>query len=504
MRRLLVILGWTAFGLVTAYTLALSVFAFLDTGWKPHRVETAWFLFSFAFLVGLVRCLRPSALSPDSQSQPWATPGFWWLALVMALACGAYGRALAVGFLSDDFVLLELHDLGAGWRHGTSQFLRVLPVWLLQAADLVGPAWSPVLVHAINVALHLFNGSLLFGIARRLQLGTSPSVLAAALFLLFPASPEAVVWASGLQDVLMATASLGFVLATLQARHPVVLLGCLVIGLLSKETAVVMPLLAAAALWARGTRSTPVVARTLAACALAAVVFGVWRIQSGGGTFAIAPTRYLVKEILATAFGTLAVPWTTDELRLTALVGIVMASVVALGAWLILTGRATWTAARVAALGVAWVILSVAPVYSLFFVSNTLEGSRYLYLPSAGWAVLLSGVSSLAGSRPGGVFRWALYGVVALWAISTHGHVRTWRRAAAERDRIITAAMAVRAPDCAAVAFVGATDNVSGAYVFRNGLEPALRRAGVRSVVDQTAPIGCVFTWTGETFVRSR
>lgn len=496
-------MGWTAFGLVTAYTLALSVFAGLNPGWKPHRVETAWILFAFAFLVGLLSTFAVRGRPREGASPPWTSRDGWSLALVMALAVAVYSPALAVGFLSDDFVLLELGNLGAGWRQGSSHLLRVLPVWLLQAIDGLGPAWSPILVHLVSLSLHVANGALVYAIGRRLQLDPRASVLAAALFLLFPASPEAVVWASGLQDVLMAAASLGFVLATLEARHPALMVGCLVAGLLSKETAVVMPLLAATALWARGTRPTATVVRTLLACTLMAVAFGVWRLQAGAGSFVVAPTRYLLKEMLATAFGTLALPWTTDELSAAPLLAIVMASVVALAAWLV-ARAATRSTPRVAAFGIAWAILCIAPVYSLFFVSGTLEGSRYLYLPSAGWAVLLATASSAATPWFGRPMRWTLYAMAALWAAGTYGHVGPWRRAAMERDRVLATAATAPVPGCATVAFVDAPDTVSGAYVFRNGLAAALRRAGTPSVVDDAEAATCVFAWNGERFVRSR
>ena len=502
--RLYPVLGWAAFALVTVYTLALSVFGFLNAGWKPHRVETAWFLFSFAFLVGLVGCLRLSTRSKDSTFHAPNGRARLGLACVMAVAIVVYSHALAVGFLSDDFVLLELGELGAGWRQGTSQFVRVLPVALLQAIDIVGPTWNGTVAHAVNLALHLTNGLLIFHIARRLHQHATASVVAAALFLLFPASPEAVVWVSGLQDVLMATASLAFVLVSLDARHPVVLVGCFAVGLLSKETAVAMPLLAAAAVWARGTKTPPAVLRTLAACASIAVAFGVWRLQSGGGTFATPPTRYLAKEILAGAFGTLAVPWMTAELQQAALLGMVMATLVALGAWAVLWTGEPAAVPRVAALGIGWVILSVAPVYSLFFVSDTLQGSRYLYLPSAGWALAIASASALVDSPIARVFRWVVGAVVVSWAIGTYGHVLLWTQASAERDRIIAAAATARDADCSAVTFVRATDNVNGAYVFRNGLESALRRAGVSADDDVAEPTTCVFSWTGDAFVRTR
>ena len=95
----------------------------------------------------------------------------------------------------------------------------------------------------------------------------------------------------------MTTASLAFVLATLDARHPAVLLGCALAGLLSKETAVVMPLLAAAALWARGSDPRLSSFEHWLPVRVATTAFGLWRVQAGAGTFAVAPTRYLVKEI---------------------------------------------------------------------------------------------------------------------------------------------------------------------------------------------------------------
>jgi len=489
------------FALVSAYASGLSAFALVHPGWKPHRVETAWFLFAFAFLFGLFGVVGTKSTSSDPR--PSAQRVRWRVTLVLAAAVVAYSDALSVGFLSDDFVLLELRDLGGGWRQGTSQFVRVLPVALLQAFDAMSPAWGAVLAHAVNLALHLINGALLFAIARRLQLSIAAALFTVMFFVLWPASPEAVVWVSGLQDVLMTTASLTFVLASLDGRHPAVLVACLVIGLLSKETAVAMPLLGGLALWARGTKPTATVIKTVTACVAIALAFGGWRVWFSGGAFAVGPTRFLIKEILAGAYGTLAFPWMTAELRHAVIFGFLMIALVTLGAWTVLLAGASSAIPRVAALGTTWVILSVAPVYSLFFVSNTLEGSRYLYLSSAGWALLVGSVATM-DSRPARVYRWLSGVVIIVWAITTYGHVLMWRRASAERDRIVASARAVNAPECAAISFVRATDSMRGAYVFRNGFEIALRRAGVTTVTGVAEPHTCIFSWTGHNFTKVR
>ena len=75
---------------------------------------------------------------------------------------------------------------------------------------------DPFAWRLINLALHLASGALVFAIARRFSIesgdrsNTGPSI-AAAVFLLFPTSPEAVAWVSGRYDLL----ALLFMLATL-------------------------------------------------------------------------------------------------------------------------------------------------------------------------------------------------------------------------------------------------------------------------------------------------
>jgi hypothetical protein len=118
-----------------------------------------------------------------------------------------------------------------------------------------------------NLVLHLLSGALVFAIARRLSVedGSEPSnigpAIAAAVFLLFPTSPEAVAWVSGRYDLL----ALLFMLATLAFfqraarwydRWGIAALVTAACALASKESAALLPaLVLAVALARRAARS---------------------------------------------------------------------------------------------------------------------------------------------------------------------------------------------------------------------------------------------------------
>jgi hypothetical protein len=113
-----------------------------------------------------------------------------------------------------------------------------------------------------NLALHLASGALVFVIVRRFSIesesdrSNTGASIAAAIFLLFPTSPEAVAWVSGRYDLL----ALLFMLATLAFfqraarwydRWGVAALLTAACALASKESAALLPALVLAAAIAR-------------------------------------------------------------------------------------------------------------------------------------------------------------------------------------------------------------------------------------------------------------
>jgi hypothetical protein len=137
-------------------------------------------------------------------------------------------------------------------------------------------------------------------------------------------------------------------------------------------------------------------------------------------------------------------------------------------------------------------------VLSFFIVSETLEGARFLYLATVGWAALLTAMA-FATPRP-------LWRVVAVGAIATAGafgvreHLKPWAQAAAVRDAVIEDLRSSRiVRDCDRVALLDVPDSVQGAYVFRNGMAEAAQAMNV-SITSPDAAGPCVFRWSGDHF----
>lgn len=481
---------------LTAYAVALACYSFVSFGWKPHRVETAWILFGAAVLAGLcARSAWPAAATIDA-GRPGSRlilPG------LIVVTAALYARALQVGYLSDDFVLLET-AAWSGWQQGDAGLFRVLPLLVIQGVNNLLRTQAEPWLHGLNVALHCASGALVYAVARQLTLSGLAALAASALFLLYPAATEAVAWISGLQDVMAVAFILSFVWLALSGGNPLLLALPLAAGLLSKETAVVMPLLAAAALWARGVPPGRPLVRMLWGCGVIAAAFAVWRLAAGDPASATIASRYMAKEILANALGTLALPWTRAELAEAWLVGPLAVAWVTLAAWAAMAKSASPVVPRVALLGLVWVIAGVAPVNRLFFISDWLEGSRYLYLSSAGWALACAGALDAPGYRR--ALAAVTAAVLAAWTVTLYVHVGVWREAGQVRDQLLRAAAQIPAsPECSAPAFENVVDNVRGAYVFRNGFGQALRRAN-GSAGPRSAATPCRYRWDGERFSR--
>jgi hypothetical protein len=215
----------------------------------------------------------------------------------------------------------------------------------------------------------------------------------------------------------------------------------------------------------------------------------------------------LFKELLVRPFATLGAPWSRELLARAPILGVLSVAGLAL---LAARGTLRWRqdlAARSRALRLAlWVLLSVLPVYSLFFVGPDLAGSRYLYLAEVGFAILLADLllASPPSDRAGPAIVPALaiiVLVVSVWA--TTFHIEAWRGAARLRDRVVAAATsALTASPCPRPDLANPPDSLDGAYVFRNGFAAALRRAGLPAGdvgADMTSE-RCRLVWDGAGF----
>jgi hypothetical protein len=168
-----------------------------------------------------------------------------------------YGRALRLGYLSDDFALLGAavapdFSLFDPFPAGTGAYFRPLVMASLRLAHhLPAPDAAPV-HHLLNLLFHLVNGVLIFALSRRLTRRPTLALALALLFVAHPANVTNVYWISGRTDSLVTLCILSGLLSFSQWRETggrfwfsltgVALLG----GLLAKESGVVfVPLLLA-------------------------------------------------------------------------------------------------------------------------------------------------------------------------------------------------------------------------------------------------------------------
>jgi len=393
----------------------------------------------------------------------------------VVLAVAVYYPALGLGFLSDDFTLagFAAHNqfFGESWA-----FRRPLPLLCYKAAG-----GHPAALHLFNVVLHGVNAALVSRLAMVFGLAAAQASVAGLLFLLFPAHLEAVAWCAGIQDVLMTTGVLGSILAATVASAPLSM-AALIASLFSKETAVAAPVL----MWLSNRQRWRVAAAALAV----AGAYAVWRIATVPLTegYAAAPSLYTLKELLVRPFATLTVPFHTARLITwpwlgTLLVG-GMAALIVRAAWAWRgSRRQIWMASALA----LWVVVSVAPVYSMFDVSGTLEGSRYVYLPAAGWSMFIAALlMPVRWRRELGL----VAAVCAIGLIGVRMNFVAWTSAARMRDDVLAAAARAKAAGCTVIWIPNVPDSVHGAYVFRNGLAEAVAPVAISS----TAPPDCWIT----------
>ncbi len=467
-------------------------------GVQRHHVESASYILAvIAGWTAFTRVTPSSAIAAPEDA-------WWWgrLPLFIAAAFVLYGSALGLGLFSDDFVLVE-RAAGGQWLDRTG-FVRPLPTALWQAILAVGG--GAVSLHAVNILLHGINAALLSRLGERIGLSRGEAVAAGIGFLVFPSSVEAVVWPAAIIDLLATTSALGFVLAS--ERRPTragIAVGAAILlaGLLSKETAVVIPVLACL-VWVRWphVRSTPGLP-TLATGVAITIAYTVVRaaiVQIPGG-FLQPPTRYLLKEMVARPISTLTLPWSQSVLASSWWLGYLGAVT-----FIVLLAFYSWRPQKaippsLVVRCVIAVLLSVVPVYSMLSISPDLENGRYVYLPTAFWVI---GLAAMAAGEHGGLGRVArtiAFAAIAVAAVvGVQWHLSPWKEAAAVRDEVLAAALAVEdTSPCAARIFSGAPDSVRGAYVFRNGLAQAVA-ASRRPAADRSRAGECRYVWTGSSF----
>ena len=467
-----------------------------------HRAEAAWFIFAAVLLVAALMLGRRAFTVP-----PGPVPGrhaFRRVAPLILIAGSLllYAPVLSIGLLSDDFVLLQrVRDgvlIDRSWN-----YVRPLPLAVWQIAEGMLPATVvPLALHTLNAMVHGLNAWLVLLCASRMQLSPPRAWCAAWLFLVAPYSVETVAWASSVFDLMLtsfvlisAAVMLGDRLSSRARVGVVAILAASAAA--SKETAIAQPLLLAL-LIPFAPREHRRAAWWSAAAAMAVMMFYAgWRAGSGISGAPLIPTSgYAAKEMFSRPFGAFGYGIHRQVLEAVPPLGPMVAL-----SWPIVFVAAAWRWHRdpgifkVAALSAAWMLVSTLPLLAMFFVSDDLQGSRYLYLGAAMWAIATVRMLGGAIGNATPVFNAVMICVLASAVALVLAHQRPWVHAAQVRDRVLAALPAVP-PECIVLP-AALPDHEAGAYVFRNGFREAA------ALVHRTTPAGstsCSAIWRGSGF----
>lgn len=395
----------------------------------------------------------------------------------------------ALQFVSDDFYLLgrvasEGLFLSWGGADGLAVF-RPLTV-LTYLIDFRIWGMDPAAFHAVNLLLHLSCSFLLYLLSRSLIPGAGKyrAAMAGLLFATLASHTESIFWVSGRTDILAALFSMGSLLAWCRGHMiaAILLLSC---GLLSKESALVVPLLwmlapGRQAGWKRETQAaTLVLGAYVAARCLINPSF--LRLTASGEGFS-SPGWNLCENLVRFSLRALSPPLavTGPELLIRA-APIAMVAMV-----LVLSTRELWTGRSLVLPVLLCFFAALLPVIRMRVAILDTQGERLLYLPGAFAVMSLVGCSVRAG-RKGRVVDAVLVLLVGLHAWNLTRLRDSWV-VAGRLCSEIAASVALHDPD--STVLLGIPDNYRGAYVYRNGLDEAVALAGGSGVYSVVATIG--------------
>lgn len=369
----------------------------------------------------------------------------WGLAALVLVAVVGRDFAVATTFLGDDYLFrafaeLEPNPLVAfvSDKHG-GEYYRPVPMLVWWAIERLsgGRLWA---FAGTAFVMHCVCALLLTVVAKRLGASRGAATLAGALFFVAPAEREAALWFSASTDLLAAAGMLGALACFLspgrRARVASLLLAA--VAFLSKETALVLPLLIALVSWYLGASRDRQGRASIREMAIAVVPFG-----------AVAAAYLLVRGLVLHGVGGSNDPradlWAVG-LQVFSGGTHAISAYAPLPDWVALLAGAVALAAsgvvlrrsRLALVAALWALVAVLPLPAAGWV----VGARYFYFSAAG--LMLFVALALARARP-----WlpaavviVLLGLGAVAASRRSSDVRLYREAVAAAKAAVTDGLA--------------------------------------------------------------
>lgn len=447
---------------------------------------------------------------------------------------------LTAGYLSDDWVMLffarhaGLRDTlvsffppRADVAHGG--FFRPLGLllWQLAIPPFAGSPPPALPQHLLSLAFHVGSTLLVVALARA-RLSWAASLLAGAFFGLFPTHGECLGWMSARFDLAATFFALLAILLCSRggARASALGAGALLLGLLTKESVLVVPaLLVLYVWWQAPPDAVRRVATSLPPMAASTTLYLLVRFRALGGLgghlrdgvpIALGAGWSNFQDLLMGGLGLISLPfrwrfllgagadqpasgWLLSATLGAAAIGLVV--------------RASRNGSRPATLrgvafGALWALVALSiTLGAARWDEATFEATRYLYLPAVGVCVALGALADRIARR------WLIalpaFVMLTLFATTLRASLVRWRAAA---DRAASIVRDVRRQVPAPVhgtklALPPLPDNLGGAFVFRNGIEEAMRLTfddwslTVNPAVTLYPGRFAVFAWEGEHLV---
>jgi protein O-mannosyl-transferase len=354
--------------------------------------------------------------------------------VVCVVAWLVYARTLTFGFVYDDVpqvlknpAIQNWHYLPQYWTshvwaaiypNSTGNYYRPLfLLWLRLNYVIFGD--KPMGWHATSVLCHVAATLLVFRLAQHLTRDRAIAFVAALLFALHPAHLENVAWISGITDPLMACFVLGSCVAYIKfsesrkTLHLALSLGLFAIALMAKETAIVLPLLIFVLSRTTGPdrpespdmppKAASALRKSAPYILLGLVYIGIRYRVLGGFAHATISIRWMEvpltwPSVLWFYTKHLLLPVQLSEFYSLNYVSNFSVNLVALPLlFLLVFGLALYFLLRIlpqkgaAFFAMALILFPLLPVLDLRSLTiGDIVHDRYLYLPSAGFALLLS------------------------------------------------------------------------------------------------------------------
>lgn len=429
--------------------------------------------------------------------------------LIISLAALlAYAGTLSSYFLSDDFEFLKLfhksQSLSRDALIGYFKNFGLLRPLSLLTLEMDYRIWglNSFGYHLSSLLFHVGSAWLVFLFLWHLTRDRYISSLAGLLFSVYPLHLEAVAWISGRFDVTCTFFYLLSLVLFLYFRRSdnLVLMWLSLLSflgaLLCKEMAMTLPALIFAVdfifdggrdgRWREALKRSLIYALFLAGYVILRILLlgGISGSSYAANALAFFKGNVItgLKHFLSRPFGPLFVPLNKTA---TASAGLLETGIlIALSLLILSVLLRPRLPFKMCLFGLLFIFVTAIPTLKILYITDTLQGSRFLYLPSAGACLILAVLvkaDSFSKRKAVEALRFLLpSAVIILFLLMHRVNSQPWKQAgAASKTMVEQALRPIRSlPPPQQVFVLYLPDNIQGAYIFRNGFSAALDLLG--------------------------